>query len=89
MKREYLPRLAKEHGITEEFCCAVKVLHLHPLHITLYWAGGAQLCSIQAKLNEPPPEDLCGVETEHLSFCKFRRAPQWMTLSAWLIWTLG
>ena len=27
LKREYLPRLAREHGITEEFCNAVKVLH--------------------------------------------------------------
>ena len=26
LKREYLPRLAREHGITEEFCSAVKVL---------------------------------------------------------------
>ena len=89
MKREYLPRLAREHGITEEFCSAVKVLHLHPR--TSIFIGQAVRSSAAFRPNSTSLPQRIGVALglSHLIYRKSRRAPQWMISSAWLIWTLG
>ena len=50
MKREFLPRLAREHGITEEFCKAVKVLDLHPFLVSL---TVQMVCNPHAQHNDP------------------------------------
>ena len=64
MKREYLPRLAREHGITEEFCSAVKVLQLHPACINIYWAGKCAALQPLGPTHWASTENLCGLENE-------------------------